>query len=48
VESEEWKKMLEQDVVEAHFLRGAQTRDFLNTEYEALKPLLTAFGLAKQ
>jgi len=48
VETDEWKKMLEQDVVEAHFLRGAQTRDFLSSEYEALKPLLSAFGLVKQ
>lgn len=48
VETDEWKKMLERDVVAAHFLRSAQTREFLNAEYEGLKPLLSAFGLAKQ
>ena len=48
VETDEWKKMLERDVVESHFLRSAQTRTFLNTEYEELKQVLSALGLVKQ
>jgi putative tricarboxylic transport membrane protein len=48
VETGEWKKMLERDVVEGHFLRSAQTRTFLNAEYEELKGLLNALGLVKQ
>jgi len=48
VETDEWKKMLERDVVEGHFLRSAQTRAFLNTEYEELKAVLSALGLTKQ
>jgi len=48
VETDEWKKMLERDVVESHFLRSAQTRAFLNTEYEELKQVLSALGLVKQ
>ena len=48
VETDEWKKMLERDVVTSNFLRSAQTRKFLDDEYEELKPLLSAFGLAKQ
>jgi putative tricarboxylic transport membrane protein len=48
VETGEWKKMLEQDVVTANFLRSAETRRFLNEEYEELKGLLNALGLVKQ
>ena len=48
VETDEWKKMLERDVVEDRFLRSAQTREFLHEEYEELKALLDAFGLTKQ
>jgi len=48
VETDEWKKMLERDVVEGHFLRSAQTRTFLNAEYEELKALLRALGLTQQ
>jgi putative tricarboxylic transport membrane protein len=44
----EWKKMLEQDVVEANFLRGSETRKFLNEEYNELKATLDALGLVKQ
>ena len=48
VEAPEWKRMLEKDVLEAHFLRSAQTRAFLNSESEDLKGLLNALGLVKQ
>ena len=48
VENGEWKKMLEQDVVEGHFLRSAQTRKFLDEEYEELKSMLSALGLTKE
>ena len=48
VEAPEWKQMLGRDVLEAHFLRGAQTRAFLSAEHEELKELLNALGLVKQ
>ena len=47
VENEEWKKMLERDVVTGNFLRSAQARKYLNEEYEELKSLLNALGLVK-
>jgi len=48
VETSEWKQMLEQNVVTANFLRSAETRKFLNEEYEELKATLDALGLVKQ
>jgi putative tricarboxylic transport membrane protein len=47
VEAPEWKRMLDKDVLEAHFMRGAPTAKFLATEHEELKELLGALGLVK-
>jgi putative tricarboxylic transport membrane protein len=47
VESPEWKRMLEKDVLEGHFMRGAPTVKFLASEQEELKELLNALGLVK-
>jgi putative tricarboxylic transport membrane protein len=47
VEAQEWKRMLEKDVLEGHFMRGAQTAKFLASEHEELKDLLGALGLVK-
>lgn len=48
VETGEWRKMLEQDVVTGNFQRSAQTRKYLNEEYDELKGMLNALGLVKQ
>ncbi len=47
VETDDWKKMLEDDVLTGHFLKSAETRAYLNAQYEELKGLLTALGMAK-
>jgi putative tricarboxylic transport membrane protein len=48
VESEEWKKMLERDLVTSEFLRGARMREQLKSDYEELKSVMTELGLVKQ
>lgn len=48
VETDEWKKMLEQDLLTSDFLRSADARNDLNAQYEELRGLLEVFGLAKQ
>lgn len=48
VETDEWKKMLDDDELTSHFLRSAEARVYLNTQYEELRTLLAAFGMAKQ
>lgn len=48
VETAEWKKMLEEDVVTSHFLRSAEARAYLNAQYDELKKLLTDFAMVKQ
>jgi putative tricarboxylic transport membrane protein len=47
VASSDWKKMLEDDVLTSHFMKSAETRSYLDAQYEELKALLTAFGMAK-
>jgi len=47
VESEDWKKMLEDDVLTSNFLQSAETRAYLNAQHEELRALLGALGLAK-
>lgn len=47
VETEDWKKMLEDDELTSHFMRSAETRRYLNAQYEELRALLVALGLAK-
>ena len=48
VESGEWKEMLEQSVLTAHFLRSGETRKFLAEEYDEMKQTLEALDLVKQ
>lgn len=48
VETSEWKEMLEQNGVTAHFMRGGETRKYLNEEYDEMKATLDALGLVKQ
>ena len=48
VESEEWKKMLERDLVTNEFLRSARMRDALKADSEELKSMMTELGLIKQ
>jgi len=48
VESDEWKKMLERDLVTNEFLRSARMRDELKVDYEELKAVMIELGLIKQ
>ena len=47
VESDEWKKMLERDLVTNEFLRSARMRDELKSDAEELKAVMTELGLVK-
>ena len=47
VASSDWRKMLEDDVLTSQFMKSAETRAYLDAQYEELKALLTAFGMAK-
>ena len=47
VETEDWKKMLDDDALTSHFMRSAETRSYLNAQYQELRALLIALGLAK-
>jgi putative tricarboxylic transport membrane protein len=47
VESDDWKKMLERDLVTREFLRSARMRDELKADYEELKSVMTELGLVK-
>lgn len=47
VQSEEWKKDLERDVVEDTYMNSREVRKYLDTEYAELKTLLVEMGLAK-
>jgi putative tricarboxylic transport membrane protein len=47
VETEEWKRMLEDDALTSHFMRSAETRSYLNAQHDELRGLLTALGLTK-
>jgi len=46
--SEEWKTMLERDLLSGEFLRSAETRAQLKSEYDDLKTLMSELGLVKQ
>ena len=48
VESDDWKKMLERDLVTNEFLRSARMRDELKADYAELKTVMTQLGLVKQ
>ena len=47
VETDDWKKMLDDAVVTGQFLRRAETQAFLNAQHEELRGLLAGLGLAK-
>lgn len=47
VVSDEWKKMLERDLVTNEFLRSARMRDELKADAEDLKAVMTELGLVK-
>jgi putative tricarboxylic transport membrane protein len=47
VETEDWKKMLEDDALTNQFMGSADTRNYLNAQFEELRALLVALGLAK-
>ncbi len=47
VESDDWKKMLERDLVTNEFLRSERMRDELKADYGELKAVMTELGLVK-
>lgn len=47
VETAEWKTMLVRDLLSNDFRRSGEARIYLNTQYEELRAVLGAFGLAK-
>jgi putative tricarboxylic transport membrane protein len=47
VETEDWKKMLEEDVVTGQFLKSVETRSYLNAQHDELKAVLSGLGMAK-
>jgi putative tricarboxylic transport membrane protein len=47
VQTDEWKKDLERDVVEDTYMNSRDIRKYLDTEYAELKSLLIEMGLAK-
>lgn len=47
VESEDWKKMLERDLVTNEFLRSGRMREELKSDYEDLRTIMTELGLVK-
>ena len=44
---DEWKAMLEHDVLAGEFLRSADTRAQLKADYDELKTVMTELGLLK-
>ena len=47
VESDDWKKMLDDDVLSGPFLKSAETRAYLNAQHDELRAVLVGLGLAK-
>ena len=47
VETAEWKEMLEKSQVTGEFLRSAEARNQLRTDYEQLKGIMTELGLTR-
>ncbi|MGZ8268139.1 MAG: tripartite tricarboxylate transporter substrate binding protein [Burkholderiales bacterium] len=47
VETDEWKKMLEDDALTSHFMKSAETRAYLAAQHDELRVLLSALSLAK-
>jgi putative tricarboxylic transport membrane protein len=48
VDTDEWKGMLEKDSLTGEFLRSAETRAQLKSEYDELKAVMTELGLVKK
>ena len=48
VDGDEWKGMLEKDSLTGEFLRSAETRAQLKSEYDELKAVMTELGLVKK
>src|SRR5262245_55556054 len=48
VQADEWRAMLERDVVTCEFKRSAETREFIKAQYDELKGVLMELGLVKQ
>jgi putative tricarboxylic transport membrane protein len=48
VETDDWKKMLDDEGLSGHFMKSDETRAYLKSQYEELKAVLGAFGMAKQ
>jgi putative tricarboxylic transport membrane protein len=48
VETDDWKKMLDDEGLSGHFMKSDETRAYLKSQYEELKAALGAFGMAKQ
>lgn len=47
-DSDEWKNMLERDLLSGEFLRSNETRNQLKSEYDEFKALMTELGLVRQ
>lgn len=47
VQTDEWKKDLENTLAENTYMNGRGVRKYLDAEYAELKSLLTAMGMAK-
>ncbi len=48
VETDDWKKMLERDLLSGDFMRSPETRNYLQVQHDELKVVLTEFGVTKQ
>jgi tripartite-type tricarboxylate transporter receptor subunit TctC len=48
VETDEWKKMLERDLLADDYLRSGDARNFVKAQYDEWRRVLTEFGIAKQ
>lgn len=48
VQSEEWKRDMERNYWEGHFMKSAESAQYLRSQYEQYRALLTELGMAKQ
>jgi putative tricarboxylic transport membrane protein len=47
VQTDEWKKDLERNVFEPNFMKGEETRPYLEAQTDQFRAVLTELGLAK-
>ena len=47
VDSDEWKNMLERNLLAGEFMRSVETRNQLKSEYDELKAMITELGVMK-